>query len=84
MLRSRCASSRERAAFAAVAIITLALGIGATAAVFSALDAVVLRPLPFDHPERIVEFMTTRRGEADNPSTPEFIAAQRAAESSSI
>ena len=63
--------------FAAVAIITLALGIGATAAMFSALDAVVLRPLPFDHPERIVEYMTTRRGEPDHPSTPEFIAARR-------
>jgi len=60
--------------FAAIAIITLALGVGATAAVFSALDAVVLRPLPFDHPERIVELKTTRRGEPDVPSSPEFIA----------
>jgi predicted permease len=64
--------------FAAVAIITLALGVGATAAVFSALDAVVLRPLPFDHVERIVEIRTTRRGEPDSPSTPEFVALRRA------
>src|SRR5438552_8634740 len=61
--------------FAAVAVLTLALGIGATAAVFSVLDAVVLRPLPFDHPERIVRLYTTRRsGEASSPSVPEFLA----------
>ena len=65
---------RRARGFTAVAVITLALGVGATAAVFSALDAVVLRPLPFDHPERIVEIRTTRRGEPDSPSTPEYIA----------
>jgi len=63
--------------FAAVAIITLALGVGATAAVFSALDAVVLRPLPFDHPERIVEYRSARRGEPDALSTPEYVAMSR-------
>jgi putative ABC transport system permease protein len=61
-------------AFSAIAIVTLALGIGATAAVFSALDAVVLRPLPLDHPERIVEIRPTRRGEPDAPTTAEFVA----------
>jgi predicted permease len=40
--------------FAAVAILTLALGIGATAAVFSTLYAVVLSPLPVREPERLV------------------------------
>ncbi|HUQ80366.1 MAG TPA: ABC transporter permease [Gemmatimonadaceae bacterium] len=49
-------------AFTATAAITLALGIGATAAVFSALYAVVLQPLPFTDPDRVVEIMPTRRG----------------------
>ena len=41
--------------FAAVAIITLALAIGANTAVFSVVDAVMLRPLPYSHPERLIE-----------------------------
>jgi putative ABC transport system permease protein len=43
-----------RPAFAALAILTLAVGIGANTALFSVLDAVLLRPLPFPDPERLV------------------------------
>ncbi|MFZ0502662.1 MAG: hypothetical protein WAM44_03070, partial [Chthoniobacterales bacterium] len=48
---------RKDPAFMVVTIVTLALGIGATSAIFSVVNGVLLRPLPFPHSERVVMLM---------------------------
>jgi len=54
-LRYALRSLRANLGFAAVAILTLSLATGATTAIFSVLDAVVLKPLPFADPDQLVQ-----------------------------
>jgi predicted permease len=54
-------------AFAIVAVVTLALGIGANVAIFSVVYGVLLRPLPFAHPEQLVRIFDDLQG----PNTPD-------------
>ena len=65
---------RKRPAFSSVSVLTLALGIGANTAIFSAVHAVLLRQLPFQHAERVVWIAGVRPTRSDAPfSLPDFL-----------
>ena len=59
-------SLRKSPGFSLVAVITLALGIGATVATFSVVNTVLLRPFAFSHPEKLLWVYSQR---SDNPRT---------------
>ena len=59
--------------FTAIAAFTLALAIGATTAIFSVVDAVILRPLPFHEPDRVVRVTNMRNGNRMVSSPPDFM-----------
>jgi putative ABC transport system permease protein len=70
---------RKSPAFTFTAILMLGLGIGANTAIFSVVNAVMLRPLPFPDPDRIVRVDSTiaRTGEAGGVSYPDFLDWQK-------
>jgi predicted permease len=70
---------RRTPAFAAAAIVTLAVGIGANTAVFSIVNGLVLRPLPYPHPEQLVAVASIdrRTGDGDSLSYPNFFDMRR-------
>jgi putative ABC transport system permease protein len=81
-LRFTIRALRRSPGFAAVAVLTLALGIGMTTAVFSVFNAVVLRPVAYPDPERLVWLSTfDADGNAGVVTAPDFVDWREQAES---
>jgi putative ABC transport system permease protein len=61
---------RRDPGFLAVVALSLALGIGANSTIFSVLNAVLYRPMPYDHPESLVAIWETEKGRPDSLQPP--------------
>ena len=72
-IRYACRTLRRNPAFAFVAILTLALGIGANTAMFTIDYAVFLAPLPYPHPEQLVTIQSTFQGHRDWVTAGDFL-----------
>jgi len=73
-LRHAWRACRQRPGLSLAIVVTLALGIGANTAIFSVVDATLLRPLPFPDAARVVYLQTRREGmkSPGNPTAEEF------------
>lgn len=72
-IRHALRSMRRSKGFTVAAILTLALGVGANTAVFSVIDAVLLKPLNYPDPDRIVQFfLSSSGGTAKGASIPDL------------
>ncbi len=69
-LRHTLRGIRRSPGFAAVAVLTLGLGIGAATTIFSVVDAVIIAPMPFEDPDRLVSI------EEVNPEGSDFSASE--------
>ena len=72
---------RRAPGFAAVAVLTLALGIGANTAIFSVINTALLRPLPYEDGDRLVFVWNTYQGQADNLGPGRMLDLRRQATS---